>query len=80
LDVPVPCKLSSNLICGYRSSWRAYAHFLHDRAGSLEVGKLADIVVVDSNLLTVAQPDQLANAKVLMTILEENIVYEAPNM
>jgi len=47
----------------------AYQCFLDDKVGSLKVGKLADLVVLDHNPCAVA-PDELAKIKVLETFLE----------
>ncbi|WP_394836340.1 amidohydrolase [Pendulispora rubella] len=44
--------------------------------GSLEVGKLADMVVLDRDLTTLA-PNQIHTAAVQMTILDGRIVYDA---
>jgi predicted amidohydrolase YtcJ len=52
----------------------AIAAFEEDIKGSLTPGKLADIVVLDRNLLTVPD-DQLPDARVDLTILGGTIVY-----
>lgn len=46
-----------------------------DRAGSLEVGKSADIVVLDQNLFRIPA-DQIAATKVDMTLFEGKVVHE----
>ena len=46
----------------------AYQCFLEDKVGSLEVGKLADLVVLDRNPCAV-DPEQIAEIKVLQTYL-----------
>lgn len=47
-----------------------------DRTGSLEKGKLADIVVFEKNVLELADDrDEMFNMKVLMTMTGGNIVY-----
>lgn len=43
--------------------------------GTLEVGKLADIVVLDTNILT-TKPEDMLNANVLLTMLDGNVVYK----
>ena len=53
----------------------AYANFLEDVTGSLEVGKKADIVVLDQNLLEIA-PEEIHNVGVLLTMLEGAVVFE----
>ena len=45
--------------------------------GSLEVGKRADLVVLDRDIFTV-DPDTIGDTKVLMTYLDGRLVYTAP--
>jgi hypothetical protein len=52
----------------------AYAHFLESETGSIEVGKSADLVVVDRDLLSVP-PDEIGDAKVLLTMVQGRQVY-----
>jgi predicted amidohydrolase YtcJ len=47
--------------------------------GSLEVGKLADMIVLDRNFFTIPAED-IANIKVLQTIVGGKIVYQAEGM
>jgi predicted amidohydrolase YtcJ len=54
--------------------WSAYQHFEEKSKGSLEVGKLADFVIVDKNPLTI-DPMEIANIKVLETIKEGKTVF-----
>lgn len=54
--------------------WAAKAQFEEAEKGSLEVGKLADLVVLDRDLLT-SPGESLFDTKVKMTILGGNIVY-----
>lgn len=55
--------------------WSAYQHFEEDRKGSLEEGKLADLVVLDKNPLKV-KPENIKDIQVLKTIKEGKIVFE----
>jgi hypothetical protein len=57
----------------------AYTLRQETRLGSLEVGKLADLVVLDRNPLTVAEED-LASIQVLQTVVGGKVVYEAEAM
>lgn len=56
--------------------WAAYQHFEERSKGSLEAGKLADLVILDKNPLTVA-PATLKDMKVLETIKEGATVFQA---
>ena len=56
--------------------WSAYQHFEEDRKGSIETGKLADLVILSANPLTI-DPLQLGTIKVLETIKEGKTVYRA---
>lgn len=53
------------------------AYELHDDrfVGSLEVGKLADFIVVDQNVATVA-PGKIGATKVLLTVVGGRVVYD----
>jgi predicted amidohydrolase YtcJ len=53
----------------------AYLEGTEDQKGSLEPGKLADMVVLDRDILTV-DPLEIINTKVLMTIVGGEVVYE----
>lgn len=52
----------------------AYAAYEEDIKGSLAVGKLADIVVLSENLLTI-DPDKIKDVEVIYTIVDGKIVY-----
>jgi hypothetical protein len=52
----------------------AYANYLEGVTGSLEVGKSADMVVVDRDLTAIA-PEELGQAVVLMTMFRGEEVY-----
>ena len=53
----------------------AYAEFSEKEKGSLEVGKLADIAVVDQNLFEIP-PEKIRDARVTMTIVGGRVVFE----
>ncbi|MBE0633675.1 amidohydrolase, partial [Candidatus Bathyarchaeota archaeon] len=54
----------------------AYMTFEEDLKGSLEAGKLADMIILDRDILTCPE-DDIKNTKVLVTYLGGKIVYEA---
>ena len=62
----------------YYTLGAAYASFEEDIKGSLEVGKLADMVVLSQDLLTIS-PRDILKTKVLYTILGGKVVYENPS-
>ena len=53
----------------------AYAEFMEKEKGSLEPGKLADVVILDRNLLSVS-PSQILKTRVVYTIVGGKIVYQ----
>ena len=56
--------------------WPAYAAFMENESGSLTVGKFADFVVLDRDIMTVA-PDAVLGTRVLLTVLGGRTVYKA---
>lgn len=56
------------------STWPAWQHFEEDDKGSLEVGKLADLVILSADPLSV-DPKELADLQVLATLKEGSVVY-----
>ena len=54
----------------------ARAHRLDDETGSIETGKSADLIVLDTNILA-APPEEIGSARVLITIFRGNEVYRA---
>lgn len=53
----------------------AYQNFMDDIIGTVEVGKFADLAVLDTNILEV-DPKEISSAKVVYTISDGRIVYE----
>jgi predicted amidohydrolase YtcJ len=52
----------------------AYLGKDEDRLGSIEPGKLADLIVLDRDITTVP-PEELLETRVLMTVVDGKIVY-----
>jgi hypothetical protein len=52
----------------------AYANFLEKETGSIEVGKKADLIILDKNLFEIPVTE-IHNAKVLMTLFEGEKVF-----
>ena len=59
--------------------WPAYAAFMENESGSLTIGKYADFVVLDRDIMTVA-PEEVLATHVVMTVLDGKALYkyEAP--
>jgi predicted amidohydrolase YtcJ len=60
----------------YYTLGSAYAEFTETRKGSITEGKLADLVILSDDVLTVA-PREILAAKPIMTITGGRVVYEA---
>ena len=56
----------------------AFVNHQDDRTGSIETGKLADLIVVDLNILEI-EPAEISAAKVLLTLFEGEPVYGEPS-
>jgi predicted amidohydrolase YtcJ len=53
----------------------AYAEFQEHRKGCISVGKLADLCVLDRNIID-GEPQQILEARVVMTVFGGQVVYE----
>lgn len=53
----------------------AYQQGVEDKIGSIETGKLADLIVIEKNLFE-QKPDDIHNNKVLLTIMDGRIVHD----
>lgn len=58
--------------------WAAKGSFEENEKGSLEPGKLADFVILDQDIMSVAE-DQILKTKVLKTVLNGETVYDKEN-
>lgn len=54
----------------------AYPSFEEAEKGSLEIGKLADMAVIDRDIYSIA-PEDIRNVKITMTVMDGKIVYRA---
>ena len=52
--------------------------FEERKKGSIEIGKFADMVVLSADYLTIPEA-QIKNIRPLQTIVDDKVVYEAPN-
>ena len=89
LDSAVNRTTRTNFVLGYKQClepiialkamtiWPAYQHFEENSKGSIEVGKLADFVVLSKNPLKIIR-QQLKDIQVLETIKEDKVVYKRP--
>jgi predicted amidohydrolase YtcJ len=71
-------KMSSDeAVRGY-TSWSAYASFREDDTGIIEVGRWADLTVMDIDPFVLADetPSDILNGRILMTIVNGEVVYE----
>ena len=55
--------------------WPAWQHFEENHKGSIEVGKLADFVVLSADPTT-APAEELDQLKVELTIKEDRVIFE----
>jgi len=61
------------------TNWSAYQRGDENKLGSLEPGKLADMVVLDRDYMTVPE-DEISKIPLVMTIVGGKIVFEKPGM
>jgi predicted amidohydrolase YtcJ len=54
----------------------AYAEFQENEKGTITPGKLADLVILSRDIFKI-DPKEIENVKVVMTIMDGRIVYEA---
>ena len=54
----------------------AYAEFQENVKGSITAGKLADVVLLSRDIFKI-DPNEIENAKVLLTMIDGRVVYEA---
>lgn len=57
----------------------AYAEFSEKEKGSLEPGKLADLVVIDRDLFRL-RPEEITQARVALTMVDGRVVYSSPDI
>ena len=71
-------KLTMEEAIKYYTLGSAYAQFMEDRKGMIKTGYLADIVIVDRDLLTIPE-DQIMKTKVDYTIVGGKVVFSSEN-
>ena len=71
-------KLTSDESVRAYTNWSAYASFREDDTGIIEVGRWADLTVMDIDPFVLADesPSGILNGKILMTIVDGNITFE----
>ena len=58
--------------------WAALANFEEDEKGSLEVGKSADMIILNSDILKINE-NKILKTKVINTLIDGKIVYSIWN-
>lgn len=58
------------------TAWGAYAAFQEDEVGTITEGKWADLVVLSQDIMTIPF-EQILDARVLMTVVGGDVVYDA---
>jgi len=55
--------------------WAAYSNFEEKEKGSIEVGKFADFIILDQNIMTI-DINKVPNTKVIKTFSNGALVYQ----
>ena len=71
---PEQCMTREEALRSY-TNWPAYGEFNEDLKGSLEVGKLADFVVIDRDYMTCPEED-IKDIQALLTVSGGEVVYQ----
>ena len=66
----------ATMLAGYTTGG-AWVNFLESTTGTIEVGKAADLVVLDRNLFDIA-PQEISDARVVMTLLDGKVIFRSP--
>ena len=71
-------RLSSDESVRAYTSWSAYASFREDDTGIIDVGRWADLTIMDIDpfILADESPSDILKGRILMTIVNGNVVYE----
>ena len=67
-------KLSRMEALSGMTEWGAYANFEEDQKGSIEVGKVADFIILDRDII-LAKESNILKTRIVATLLNGNIVY-----
>ena len=72
---PEECVSLEDMIASFTING-AYANFIDQETGSLEVGKQADVIILDQNLFEIPT-NEIAQTKVLLTFVDGKEVFRA---
>ena len=67
-------KLSRMEALSGMTEWGAYANFEEDQKGSIEVGKVADFIILDRDII-LEKESNILKTRIVATLLNGNIVY-----
>jgi predicted amidohydrolase YtcJ len=67
-------KLSRMEALSGMTKWGAYANFEEDQKGSIEVGKVADFIILDRDII-LEKESNILKTRIVATLLNGNIVY-----